>query len=119
VGVPDHTLIHTVTVVEPAEITDAYNDTTYDYGGAAARRTISAWLQQDQRTEQFSDGRDPLDERWLLITNEPVIPGNARIEWPDHPAGPVTFEVDGPTAPTYRPGTGFHHVEARLRIAAG
>jgi hypothetical protein len=117
-GVPDHLLVHTVTVVDPAEVTDAYNDTTYDYGPAATRTTVKAWLQQDQRTEPARDGRDPLEERWLLVTNHSPISGLSRIEWPGHPAGAVTFQVDGPTEPAYTPA-GFHHTEATLRIVEG
>ena len=122
---PGHLLVHTVTVVEPAETTDGYNNTTYDYGPGATRTVLEAdgagggaWLQQDERTEQFRDGRAPLDQRWLMLTNYSPISGLARIEWPDHPAGPVVFDVDGPTEPAYTP-VGFHHTETRLRIAAG
>lgn len=124
-GVPDHLLVHTVTVVEPAQQTDAYQNTTYDYGAGATRIVLEpggeqggAWLQQDQRTEQFSDGRDPLDQRWLMVANYAPISGHARIEWADHPAGPVVFHVDGPTEPAYTPA-GFHHTELMLRITEG
>lgn len=120
--VPDHLLVHSVTLVRPAETTDAYNDTTYDYGPAATRTGIAAWLQQDQRTEQFRDGRDPLDERWLMVTNHADISGLDRIEWAEHPGGAVTFSVDGPTEPTYAPvsaGNTLHHTEVQLRIVSG
>lgn len=119
--VPDRLLIHDVTLVEPAETTDAYNNVVYDYVNGT-RTQVKVWLQQDQRLEQFRDGRDPLDQRWLLVTNHPTISGHARIEWADHPAGAVTFEVDGPTEPTYAPlssGSALHHVEAQLRIVNG
>lgn len=120
--IPAHMLVHTVTVVTPAESANGYGDTVYDYGAAAGRTEVAAWLQQDQRIEQFRDGRDPLDERWLLLTNHAPIGGRDRIEWADHPAGPVTFEIDGPTEPAYAPmstGTALHHVEAQLRIVSG
>jgi hypothetical protein len=116
--VPDHLLVHEVVKVRPVEGTDAYDNTTYDYGPAAGRTPIQAWLQQDQRLETHPDGRDPLDERWLMITNHDDVSGVDQIEWADHPAGAVTFSVDGPTEPTYTP-EGFHHLEAQLRIVTG
>jgi len=116
--VPDHLLVHDVVIVHPAEVVDAYNDTTYDYGPAATRTSIRGWLQQDQRAESFPDGRDPLEERWLLVTNHEAIAGVDRVEWAGHPAGAVTFTVDGPTEPAYTPA-GFHHTECTLRILEG
>jgi hypothetical protein len=115
--VPDRLLVHDVVLVEPVIAADAYNDQTYDYSNGT-RTDIKAWLQQDQRLEQFRDGRDPLDERWLLVTNHETVSGHARIEWAGHPAGTVTFSVDGPTEPAYTPA-GFHHLEAQLRIVSG
>lgn len=120
--VPDRLLVHDVTLVEPAETVDSYNNVVYDYGPSATRTPVKAWLQQDQRLEQFREGRDPLDQRWLLVTNHPTISGHARIEWAGHPAGAVTFEVDGPTEPTCAPlssGSALHHTEAQLRIVNG
>jgi hypothetical protein len=116
--VPAHLLVHTVTVVRPAEVTDDYGNTIYVYDDTATRTDIRAWLQQDQRLAPLPDGRDPLDQRWLLVANDPLIAGVDRVEWADHPAGPVTFTLDGPTEPAYTPG-GFHHTEATLRIVEG
>ena len=117
-GVPDHLLIHDIVVVEPAETTDTYGDTDYDYGPTATRRSIKAWLQQDRRTEPRTEGRDPLDQRWLLVTNDDGLTGRSRFEWADHPAGPVVFKLEGPFEPTYSPA-GLHHSEATLRILDG
>jgi hypothetical protein len=116
--VPDRLLVHSVTVVHPAETVDAYGNADYDYGVAATRISIRGWLQQDQRDETLTEGRDPLDQRWLLVTNVGTIDGNDRIEWGGHPAGAITFAVDGPPEPAYTPA-GFHHVEATLRIVEG
>jgi hypothetical protein len=116
--VPDHMLPHTVTVVDPAEDTDDYGNTTYDYGVAATRTDVRAWLQQDQRSEQLRDGRDPTGEVWLMVTNHESIRSVARIEWSGHPAGAVTFKVDGRPEPAYTP-SGFHHTEAQLSITNG
>jgi len=116
--VPDRLLVHDVVVVRPATSTDAYGDVELDYGASATRTSIRAWLQQDQRDETFRDGRAPLDQRWLLVTNETDVAGRDRIEWADHPAGSVTFEVDGPPEPAYT-GAGLHHLEAGLRVVEG
>ena len=117
-GVPASMLPHTVTVVHPAVSSDAYNNVTYDYGAAATRAAAPAWLQQDQRTEPHPDGRDPLDQFWLMVTNYDGIAGVDRIEWADHPAGPVVFTVDGPPEPAYTPA-GYHHSELTLRVTEG
>lgn len=116
--VPERLLAQQVTVVRPATVVDAYNNTTLDYGAGATRTPITAWLQQEQRTEQFRDGRDPLDERWLMITNASDILGIDRIEWADHPRGAVVFELDGPPEPAYTPSS-LHHYEATLRLVQG
>lgn len=116
--IPESLLPHTVTLVRPAQSADAYNNVTYSYGAGATRTEISAWLQQDQRTETFPDGRAPLDQRWPLITNHDDVRAKDRIEWADHPQGAVTFDIDGPPEPAYTPA-GFHHTEATLRLVDG
>jgi len=115
---PSHLLVEEVTRVRPvASTVDPYG-TTWDYGTAATRSTISAWLQQDQRTESFSDGRDVISQRWLLMTNALDIDANDRIEWDDHPAGPVIFTVDGTPEPAATP-RGRDHLEVTLRVVEG
>lgn len=115
---PEHLLPHSVVRVRPAESTDAYNDTVRDYGPAATRTTLRAWIQQEQRRDVVSDGRDPDEQRWLLMCNLDDLRVTDRIEWADHPTGPVVFEVYGPPEPAYTP-RGFHHTEATLRIVEG
>ena len=112
-GVPDGLLVHQVTIVRPATSTDAYGNTTRDYGAGATRTTVAGWMQQDQRTEPHEDGRDSLEQRWLLITDHEDIQGYDRVEWD----GP-TMEVDGPPEPAYTPA-GYHHTEATLRVVEG
>lgn len=114
--IPERLLPHTVTVVRPAVSTDAHGSAVYDYGAGAARAQIRAWLQQDRRSEPLSDGRDPLVQRWLLVTNHRDIHGKDRVEWADMPG--VVWEVDGPPAPLYTP-SGCHHLEANLRVVEG
>jgi hypothetical protein len=124
--VPDRLLPHTVTVVAPAVSTDSYGDKEYDYGAAATRTAVKAWLQQDQRTQVTVVGADPLQSRWLMVTNHSPIARRSRIEWADSPEGPLVFEIDGPANPSYNPlamaaaGTnGPHHTELSLKIVDG
>lgn len=112
-GVPAHMLPHTVTRVRAATTTDSYNNTVPSWGDSASRLDMAAWLQQNQRSEPRSDGRDPLDQLWLLVTNEADILGGDRVEF-----GGMTFEVEGPPEPVYTPA-GFHHTEATLRVVTG
>lgn len=112
-GIPDSMLPHEVTIVRPATTTDAYGNDVRDYGVAATRTEIRAWMQQDRRAEPREDGRDPLEQAWLMLTNHEDVQGLDRVEW----SGP-TFEVEGPPEPAYTPA-GFHHTEATLRVVTG
>ncbi|MFE2909972.1 hypothetical protein ACFXGC_36750 [Streptomyces olivaceus] len=119
-AVPGHLLPHTVTLIRPVQVTDAYGSTDYDYGPAATRTPIRAWLQQNIRRELSGvsqDGRITQDERWLLVTNHPDVRPRDRFEWTG-PTGPLRFETDGPPAPTYTP-RGLHHTEVALAIITG
>ena len=125
-AVPDRLLPHTVTVVTPATSTDAYNNTVYDYGPGATRTTAAAWLQQDQRTQVVAQGGDPLQQRWLMVTNAGPIDRRARIEWAAAPGGPLVFELDGQPGPFYNPlamaaaaSSDPHHTELTLKIVDG
>lgn len=116
--------IQTLTKVRPSQTTDAYGNTVLSYGAAATRTTFQGWVQQDMRVESRPTGRNPAEQRWLLMCNLDDLSTDDRIEWPSgHPAGPLTFAVEGPPEPAYRPpGTGaggFHHVEATLRLLEG
>lgn len=113
-GIPDRLLPHEVTLVRPATSTETYGNTKYDYSvGVATRTVIAAWLQQDQRAEPVTDGRAPLVQKWLMLTNHADVRGRDRIEH-----GTLTFEVDGPPAPVHTPAS-QHHVEATLKAVAG
>jgi hypothetical protein len=112
-SVPAHMLPHTVTRIRPS--------TTTQYGNAlpnytvppATSTTMAAWMQQDEREEEFAEGRDPLDQLWLMVTNDSDVLGLDRITWDGR-----TFEVTGPPAPVYTPA-GYHHTESTLRIVQG
>lgn len=124
-AVPGRLLPHTVTVVTPATTVDSYGSTVYDYGDAATRTTVKAWLEQDQRAQIPVAGADPLQAKWLLVTNHSPINRRARIEWTG-PDGAMVFELDGQSAPLFNPlqmgATGSsdpHHTELSLKIVDG
>jgi hypothetical protein len=119
-GIPARGLPHTVTRVRPATSPDGYGDTTYDYGAGATRTEIDAWIQQDQRSEKYADGRTTNEQNWLLMSNDADLDvvTTDQIEWADHPSGAMTFTVEGPPEPLYTPA-GFHHWETTLRVLAG
>ena len=125
-AVPGRLLPHTVTFVTPARSRDSNTTTVYDYGAGAARTTVAAWLQQDQRTQVVAQGGDPLQQRWLMVTNAGPIGRRARIEWADAPGGPLVFELDGQPGPFYNPlamaaaaSSDPHHTELTLKIVDG
>lgn len=112
--IPAGMLPHTVTRIRPSTATDTLGNTTLSYTvPPATSLSLTAWLQQDDRTEPLADGRDPLAQRWLMVTNESDVAGYDRIVF-----GSLTFEVEGPTKPTYTPA-GLHHLEATLRRVEG
>jgi len=111
-GVPEALLPHTVVRVRPTETTDSHGNTVYDYD-PGTRVSMAAWMQQDSRTEPLTDGRDPLSQDWLMVTNDTDIAGRDRIEW-----NALVFEVDGPPAPVHTPA-GFHHTEVTLKVVSG
>ena len=112
-GVPASMLPQTVTRVRPSTSTDTYGNTTYDYASPTSSTSMAAWLQQDDRAEPLADGRAPLEQRWLMVTNDSDVAGRDRITF-----GALTFEVDGPPEPAYTPA-GFHHLEATLKLVEG
>lgn len=112
-GVPGHLLTQQFTRVRPATAADGYGNSKPDYGAAASRETAMGWLEQSNRTEPATAGRDPLVQTWLLITNYADILGRDRIEY-----GSIVFEVDGPPSPVPIPG-GIHHYEVNLRVVDG
>lgn len=109
-GVPDRLLPHTVTRVRPVTTTDAHGNATET---GTSEKSMAAWVQQDQRTEPRTDGRDPLVQLWLMLTNDTDVLGGDRIEW-----GGKVFEVEGPPEPVYTPA-GYHHTESTLRAVSG
>lgn len=111
-GIPAYMLPQSVTRIRPSTSTDTYGNTTYNYAGGSST-SMAAWLQQDNRAEPLSDGRDPLEQAWLMITNDADVLGRDRVTF-----GTTTFEVQGPPEAVYTPG-GYHHTESTLRVVAG
>ena len=109
-AIPSTLLIHTVVWIVPSTSTDSYGDTVYTYGSGTS---ITGRVQQDTGTEPISDGRDPLEYRWTLFTNQEGIAGRDRIVF-----GSLTFEVEGPPSPQYG-AAAFHHGEVAMRKVAG
>lgn len=101
-------LPHTATLLRPVETTDDYGNTVYDYGNAA-RIAISAWVQQDARSRPAEDGGNPMQARWLVVTDREDVRRRDRLEWIG-PGGTILFKFDGQPEPTYTP-RGFHHTE--------
>lgn len=112
-GVPDYLLPHTVTLVRPSLVPDAHGNDVRDYGVTATRTAIRAWMQQDQRQEARSDGREAAIQDWLMVTNHADVQRHDRVEF-----GALTFDVEGPPEPTSTPA-GPHHTETTLRVVDG
>lgn len=111
--IPERLLPLLVTVVRPSARADRYGNSSLDYGPAATRTTVRAWIEQTTADEPITDGRDPHVGDWLLITNHTDISGRDRIEHDGR-----VFEVDGPPHPVTTPH-GVHHLEARLKTVEG
>lgn len=110
--IPDRLLPITVTRIRPAAAQDRYGNPTLDYGAAAARTAIKAWIDQASADEATPDGRTEVIGGWKVITNDDLA-ANDRLEW-----NSVTYDLDGPAWPVYTP-VGQHHIEARLRRVEG
>jgi hypothetical protein len=111
--IPARLLPLTVTKVRPASTTDRYGNTVYDYGAAATRTSVAAWIDQASASEETPNGRDVMVGDWKLITNDTDVDAADRIEWDS-----VAYELDGPAWPVHTPA-GLHHIEARLRRVEG
>lgn len=111
-GLPSYMLTHEVVRVVPAATPDEFNNAVLDYGEAATRTPVRAWLQQDSAQIVATDGGTPLEAGWLLMANT-LFERRDRVEW----AG-LVFELDGQPEPAYDMA-GFHHMEAKLRVVAG
>lgn len=111
--IPDRLLPLTVTKVRPATTADRYGSSVPDYGAAATRTSIAAWIDQASASEDTPNGRDLIAADWKLITNHTDLDAADRIEW-----DVGVYELDGPVWPVHTPA-GLHHLEAKLRRVEG
>lgn len=108
----DRLLIHDITVLRAPVVTDRYGNDRADWPNAT-RTTVKGRLTRPAG-ERIVDGRDALVEQWVCyLPSDVVISGRDRIEFDG-----ITFEMDGPPFPAYDAGSA-HHIEARVRLAAG
>jgi len=112
-------LIHDVTIIKPGAMVDRYGDTIADWDHPT--ETASRWwLYQRRSEEDHAQGRDEHREMWRgFAPGTDDVRANYRIYWVDRD---LTFEVDGPPQPTYRPASNthdLHHLEVDLRHVAG
>lgn len=110
--VPDRLLIHTVTLLRPSVVSDAYGN---DVDGAVTSRSLRCWLDQNRHEERFEDGRTPDTEDWLMVANDSDVRVGDRVVWPGRG---VEFTVHGEPAVQYT-ARGSHHIEATLRKVDG
>lgn len=105
-------LAHDVTILTPGSEPDRYGGTVKDWA-TATETTVKGWVAQQSRSEVL-DGREAQVSTWVLFLHpDATITGQDRVTWEG-----LTFEVDGPANPAWRPG-GLHHYEVPLRVVAG
>lgn len=105
-------MVHDVTILHPAAITNRYGDGAADWAGAE-RVDSKAWVAQRSSVEA-TEHREGLVSTWVAYLPPDVeIGGRDRIEW-----GDLTFEVIGSPLPAHTP-RGLHHYEAALEVIEG
>lgn len=105
-------LTQTVTFVRAGSTENRYGDDEKDWA-AATRTTTKGWVAQQAHSED-RDQREARVSGWVLFVAPTVdVTGLDRVEWND-----LTFEIDGPPLPAYRP-QGLHHYEVPLRLVEG
>ena len=107
---------HTATVVTPALAADAYGtaDAALDYGAAASRRLVRAFIQSRDDSTQFDGTLRQADRSdWLLVTDDAAVTTGERVEWDGR-----VLDVTGVLNRADALGR-IHHSEVTLRIVAG
>lgn len=105
-------LVHDVTILTPASVSNRYGGTDKDWENATETE-VKGWVAQQSRTEVI-DGREAQVSTWVLFLHpDATIDGTYRVQWEG-----VTFEVDGPKDPAWTP-RGLHHYEVPLRVVSG
>lgn len=105
-------MVHDVTVVHAATITDRYGNLTKDWTNPT-RTTVRGWVARRSETEVV-DGREAEVSDWVVfLPTGTVITGGDRVEWNGN-----VFEVNGPPNEAWTP-RGPHHIEAQLSAVTG
>lgn len=105
-------LAHDVTILTPSTEADRYGGTNKDWTNPTSS-TVKGWVSQQSGTE-IIDGREAQVSTWILYLHpDASVSGKDRVVWEG-----LTFEVDGPVHPAWKPG-GLHHYEVPLRVVAG
>lgn len=100
-----------VTVLTAVSSADRYGGTNKT---GWTESTVKGWVSQRSGSET-NELREAQVSTWVLYLHpEATIDGIDRVRW-----GGLTFEVDGPTNPAHRPGSGLHHFEVPLRVVDG
>lgn len=108
----DTLLTQTVTLVRAGSTTNRYGDAEKNWA-TATRTTAKGWVSQQSHAED-RDQREAQVSGWVLfLAADADVTGLDRVELND-----LTFEVDGPPLPAYRP-QGLHHYEVPLRRVEG
>lgn len=104
-------LDHDVDILTPTTTADRYGGTTKT---GWTETTVKGWVSQRGGSES-TDLREAQVGTWVLFLHpDATIDGIDRVRWEG-----ITFEVDGPPNPAYRPGSGLHHYEVPLRVVDG
>lgn len=105
-------LVHDVTVLTAATVTDRYGNAAKDWD-TATEATVKGWVSQRSASED-RDHREAQVSDWVLFLHpDATVTGHNRIQWEG-----ITFEVDGPANPAWSP-RGLHHYEVPLRVVDG
>lgn len=106
-------LVHEVSIVRAASLTDGYGDTLPDWS-TATRTSSRARIVYRTSSEELGE-RDARLSEWVgyFPTGTDIV-ATDRVEWDDR-----TFEVVGPPNPAPARSSTAHHVEANLSEVLG
>lgn len=107
-------LVHTVSILTPAETTDRRGSTVKDWAEATTQAGVAAWMHQ-RSTVEIRDGREARVTSWAaFLPATATITAMDRIVWDSR-----TFEVAGDPLPAHGGDGSVHHYEVPLKIVGG
>lgn len=106
-------LPHTVTIQVATTAANRYGDAERSFA-APVTRTANAFVQPVYGTEQNTVEGDTLTGQYFMITDDAELSGYDQVIWEGN-----TYQVVGPPNRWDIPTTGFHHLEAQLRLVTG